>query len=237
MRPTKDAQRSAAAQAAAGHATRATISAARRAPGLSERSAAPRQAARRTSRAPARGAAAPAGRGTPSAARRAHMEGLSRPALEQFALAPAALVRLSAAVAVRRFTAGASAKAARARAARTILSAATDAGPPPRWTAPAHAWDARTRAASMTPSAATRARLWEAADGVAASAAKDRARRVGTKVEAGAGLGAEAEGRVTENEGPGDRHGGGRVEEIGEEGQATPFQQAFEYRLASIRRP
>ena len=69
------------------------------------------------------------------------------------------------------------------------------------------------------------------------SAAEDRARRVGTKVEAVAGLVTEAEGWVTVSGGPGGRHGGGRVAEIGEEGQATPFRQAFEYRLASIRCP
>ena len=156
---------SAAAQDARGHDTRATSSAAGHAPKPSERSAAPRQAARLTSRAPAQGATAPAGRSTLSAARRAHMEGPSRPVLERFALAPAALVRSSAAVAVRHFTAGASARAAGARAAKTTLSAATDAGPPPQWTAPAPAWAACNRAASMTPSAATRARLWEATEG------------------------------------------------------------------------
>ncbi len=83
---------SASVQTARGHATRATISAARRAPTLSEYSVAPRRTALRTSRAHAEGASAPAGCNTPSAVRRVH--GLLR---RKTAPAPAWAARTSGA--------------------------------------------------------------------------------------------------------------------------------------------
>ena len=85
--------------------------------------------------------------------RRPHLPGAN--ALDKAARAPAGRVKLSAAVTVSRFTAGAPARAALTRAARATLSAATNAGLPRRSTAPAPVWGARAIAASMTPSAAT----------------------------------------------------------------------------------